>query len=229
MCWCAVPLILHSVKKLLTHSLFTPEAGDFALLDMTITIISWVFCLDTCMHAYMHVRTQSHQLGSNFFALIDPYGSDTEFHLLVELTLYWRHVLSRYWLLIFVFISIITSMARNSLLCADVPLRNYSPSPHLVIGDTLNMLIRPAPNTCQSFRCSRHVCELLVLYAVRSLFKLVLTYYSSVSNSNLNWTPCWSGLIRSWRHVFYNYYKKITHCECRVQINKSQQSPHELH
>ena len=30
------------------------------------------------------------------------------------------------WLLIFVFISIITSMARNILLCADVPLRNYS-------------------------------------------------------------------------------------------------------
>jgi len=31
-----------------------------------------------------------------------------------------------YWLLIFVFTSIITSMARNSLLCADVPLRNDS-------------------------------------------------------------------------------------------------------
>ena len=31
-----------------------------------------------------------------------------------------------YWLLIFVFNSIITSIARNSLLCADVPLRNYS-------------------------------------------------------------------------------------------------------
>jgi len=32
-------------------------------------------------------------------------------------------------LLIFVFNSIITSMARNSLLCADVPLRNYSLTP----------------------------------------------------------------------------------------------------
>ena len=31
-----------------------------------------------------------------------------------------------HWLLIFVFNSIITSMARNSLLYADVPLRNYS-------------------------------------------------------------------------------------------------------
>ena len=29
-------------------------------------------------------------------------------------------------LLVFVFTSVITSMARNSLLCADVPLRNYS-------------------------------------------------------------------------------------------------------
>ena len=37
-----------------------------------------------------------------------------------------QHISYSEHLLIFVFISIITSMARNSLLCADVPLRNYS-------------------------------------------------------------------------------------------------------
>ena len=35
-----------------------------------------------------------------------------------------------YWLLIFAFTSIITSMAWNSLLCADVPLRNHSRLAH---------------------------------------------------------------------------------------------------
>ena len=37
-------------------------------------------------------------------------------------------------LLIYVFTSIITSMARNSLLCADVPLRNYSLTHSLTLG-----------------------------------------------------------------------------------------------
>jgi len=33
---------------------------------------------------------------------------------------------SYYWLSVFIVTSIVTSMARNGLFCADVPLRNYS-------------------------------------------------------------------------------------------------------
>ena len=47
----------------------------------------------------------------------------------ISLALTFHHFLYYFcywWLLIFVFTSIITLMARNSLLCADVPLRNYS-------------------------------------------------------------------------------------------------------
>jgi len=51
-----------------------------------------------------------------------------------------------YWLLIFVFNSVITSMAWNSLLCADVLLRNYSLTrpyiTHLVLARVLHTSMR---------------------------------------------------------------------------------------
>ena len=81
-----------------------------------------------------------------------------------------------HWLLIFVFTSIITSMARNSLLCADVPLRNYSLT-YLLMAAWGGSLTR--------VKYEWQVLQMYVVWSALLLSKADIICWSMISQSHL--------------------------------------------